>query len=492
MDSVGVIGSGLAGLLTAIALHDSDYRVTIYEKMPFPGGISITAGGGIKVSTNANLSFKYLKQTCAGTTPDYILKKFAEGMTKIVPWIKKLAEEVGSTIKLETKNFLQMPLQHYGFDGHEAHELVCVVDVKNKNHAEQFPYVKAGTTDGFWGSSGGDYGINLYKTVYENVLKRNIEIKFNHPVKSLDDIDHDVKVLACGGFENNDDMKAQYFQGKPILHNGFEGNTGDGIKMAMKKGADLWHMWHYHGTYGFKVEPGMGARIKGANIWNAKDRNANSSRDLRHIVVDANGRRFMNEYPPYITDTGHRPLELFNAEEVRYNRIPAYFISDEVGRKLGPWASIRSNGIDASWSNDNLQEIEKNIVIKCNTLNEVANYIECDLDVLKETILQWNEIAKGNKKCQWHRPTKKTEVIDTAPFYVAKVWPIVGNTQGGPRSNEYRQVLDTFGTPIDNLYTAGGCGSIFGHLYMSAGNFSECFISAMLMSEHLNKKEINK
>ena len=60
MNSVGVIGSGLAGLLTAIALHDSDYRVTIYEKMPFPGGISIIAGGGIKVSTNANLSFKYL------------------------------------------------------------------------------------------------------------------------------------------------------------------------------------------------------------------------------------------------------------------------------------------------------------------------------------------------------------------------------------------------------------------------------------------------
>ena len=30
------------------------------------------------------------------------------------------------------------------------------------------------------------------------------------------------------------------------------GNTGDGIRMAQDVGADLWHMWHYHGVYGFK------------------------------------------------------------------------------------------------------------------------------------------------------------------------------------------------------------------------------------------------
>ncbi len=29
-------------------------------------------------------------------------------------------------------------------------------------------------------------------------------------------------------------------------------NTGDGIRMAQDLGAELWHMWHYHGCYGFK------------------------------------------------------------------------------------------------------------------------------------------------------------------------------------------------------------------------------------------------
>ena len=489
MSSIAVIGSGLAGVLSALRLHDSGHNVTIYEKMPFPGGISITAGGGVKISVDDNESFKYLKLTCAGTTDEKILKKFAQTMTKILPWFKELATSVGSKLQVESNEFLNMPLQHYGFDGYKAHQLACIVDVQDKDYIAQFPNAKAGTKDGFWGSVGGDYGMNLYATMYKNVLQRNIPIRFNSRITQLDELDEDIVVLACGGFENNNDMKAQYFQGKPVLHNGFEGNTGDGIKMAQKVGADLWHMWHYHGTYGFEVVPGMGARIKGANIWSPTEAEGNSSRPLRHIVVDANGRRFMNEYPPYITDTGHRPLELFNAEEVRYNRIPAYFISDEEGRKMGPWASIRSNGIDVSWSDDNSKEIDSGILTRCENISDLAHVVGCDVKVLENTIQEWNNITEGKQDCQWHRPTATNERLDSPPYYVGKVWPIAGNTQGGPRSNEFRQVLDPFGQPIKRLYTAGECGSIFGHLYMSAGNFSECFVSAILIDEHLKENE---
>ena len=91
MARCAIIGSGLAGCLTAIALHDKGHEVVIHEKMPFPGGISITAGGGVKISNNAEQSFEYLKHTCDGTTSDNILKKFANNMTKIAPWLGSLA-----------------------------------------------------------------------------------------------------------------------------------------------------------------------------------------------------------------------------------------------------------------------------------------------------------------------------------------------------------------------------------------------------------------
>ena len=58
MARCAIIGSGLAGCLTAIALHDAGHNVEIYEKMSFPGGISATAGGGLRVSNNKEQTFK--------------------------------------------------------------------------------------------------------------------------------------------------------------------------------------------------------------------------------------------------------------------------------------------------------------------------------------------------------------------------------------------------------------------------------------------------
>jgi hypothetical protein len=48
-------------------------------------------------------------------------------------------------------------------------------------------------------------------------------------------------------------------------------------------------------------------------------------------------------------------------------------------------------------------------------------------------------------------------------------------------------VLDPFGRPIDRLYTAGELGSIFGHLYLLAGNIGECFTSARQAVRHLTQ-----
>src|SRR5439155_1641298 len=75
-------------------------------------------------------------------------------------------------------------------------------------------------------------------------------------------------------------------------------NTGDGIKMAQKAGATLWHMWHFHGGYGFKF-PEFPFAIR--HVW-AGPRNEN--RKMIWIAVNKFGRRFMDEYPPAPQDTG--------------------------------------------------------------------------------------------------------------------------------------------------------------------------------------------
>ena len=41
-------------------------------------------------------------------------------------------------------------------------------------------------------------------------------------------------------------------------------------------------------------------------------------------------------------------------------------------------------------------------------------------------------------------------------------------------------LIDPYGQPIPRLYAAGEMGSIFGHLYLLAGNNAECFIGGKI------------
>ena len=114
-------------------------------------------------------------------------------------------------------------------------------------------------------------------------------------------------ILACGGYENDDAIKLQYFEAQPV-YPVYLGNTGDGLKMAQKAGAGLWHMWHFHGGYGFKF-PELPFAIR--HVW-AGPRNEN--RKMIWIAVDKFGKRFMDEYPPAPQDTGTRALEFYDAD----------------------------------------------------------------------------------------------------------------------------------------------------------------------------------
>jgi predicted oxidoreductase len=70
--------------------------------------------------------------------------------------------------------------------------------------------------------------------------------------------------------------------------------------------------------------------------------------------------------------------------------------------------------------------------------------------------------------------------IAEPPFSAARVWPIVSNTQGGLPHDDRQRVLNAFGEPLHRLYVAGELGSVFGHLYFSGANYSECLIGGRI------------
>ena len=86
------------------------------------------------------------------------------------------------------------------------------------------------------------------------------------------------------------------------------------------------------------------------------------------ILADQDGQRFMNEYSPYVQDTGHRDMEFYDPGTLRFPRVPCWCVFDEQGRQLYPIGSPIINDGDRSvhydWSADNLKEVDNGFSIE--------------------------------------------------------------------------------------------------------------------------------
>jgi hypothetical protein len=89
-------------------------------------------------------------------------------------------------------------------------------------------------------------------------------------------------IMCCGGFENDTELKRDIFGPRHIGLLGSPSNTGDGIRLAQKIGADLWHLNAEASVLGF-LPPNQQCSFAVA---------------LRHpgcIIVNKHGKRFINE-----------------------------------------------------------------------------------------------------------------------------------------------------------------------------------------------------
>ena len=254
--------------------------------------------------------------------------------------------------------------------------------------------------------------------------------------------------------------------------------------MAQSVGADLWHMWHFHGCYAFKhPDPDFpfALRVKRLPDWNPINKNEADVK-MVWIVVDQLGRRYMNECPPYAQDTSHRPMHYMDSETMSYPRIPSWLITDQDGSSTYQIGDIRTNDPEYTydWSEDNSQELKLGILKEAKNLNDLADQLEVDRKILNSTVDRWKALCEGGEDVDFKRPPGTMARIDKAPYIFGQVWPAVSNTQGGPVHNAKQQILNIEGKPVPRLYAAGELGSSFGHLYLSGGNIAECFVTGWI------------
>jgi len=459
---VVVVGYGGAGAVAAIEAFDKGSSVVILEKTAAGGGNTRISGGGMLAPTDMRFA-EYMDTLCGGLTEPEIIRKFIKKSMENADWIKSVGGEV-LVFKPSKVAYVAGPLPKASFPWLPGSEFMVKLKVKEPANEEE--------------------GYRLWKWLAGTVEKRPIKIMTNTPAEELllnqggevigvrarrEGQTIFVKarkavILTTGGFGRDEEMKKNFLPCRPVYDFGVPQNTGDGIKMAQKVGAALWHMPGNSSALGFKT-PEYDTAFCISFVTE------------RFIFVSRDGKRFLNE-------TGLEDHELttrvseFHTDRFSYPYIPVYAVFDEIGRKRAPLFEGNSgfNKTLYKWSADSSVEVKKGWVIKAGSIAELARKIKIDESALESCLSKYNGYCKAGKDADFDRAKDTLVPIDTPPYYAIELWPCLCNTQGGPRRDGEARVLDPDGTPIPRLYSAGEMGSIWGFIYQGSGNLTECFV----------------
>ncbi|MBI4295807.1 MAG: FAD-dependent oxidoreductase [Chloroflexi bacterium] len=459
---VVIVGAGGAGGAAAITAHDAGASVIIMEKMPKPGGntrFSSASWFCPPPGTEAE-AVKHAEALCLGNTDRETIQGYVEEASKTKTWIEALGAETKLT------RFLQVrypQITHPSWPNFPGAKSQVNYRLSYELDFEAF-------------------GLKLWELLSSHLERRGIKITCSTPAKELvtnekgevigviaeragQRISVRAKravVLTCGGFEFNEAMKEEYLPFKPIYGVGNPGNTGDGIIMAEKVGAALWHMTLHVGGFGFKApeydapfHAGQGFVFPG------------------FIYVNKDGKRFTNELGRE-THFQWQALMFFDSKKPGYPTIPFYSVFDQENIRRGPLSVSTSERTgNYKWSLDNSAEIAKGWIKRGKTIRELAKQISVDEATLENTIAKYNEYCKTGVDHDFHRARETMEPIKSPPYYAMELWPYMPNTMGGPRRDGKGRVLSTSGQPIPRLYSAGELGSLWGFLYYGGGNVGE-------------------
>ncbi|NCB25344.1 MAG: FAD-binding protein [Bacteroidia bacterium] len=261
--------------------------------------------------------------------------------------------------------------------------------------------------------------------------------------------------ICTGGFENNKEMVQHYLNVINYAPRGGLFNTGDGILMAQKAGADLWHMSVYEGFFGLggvSWNVGENAHASWISTLNRDSNNTGAT-----ILVGTDGDRFLNE-----------------SEIVRHGHIYENGIWENPTFPEKIWYIFDQTQKDLMESDGLIPEAYADQIMAFDTVEEMAEGTGCIPEKLAQTIADFNFFATNGRDYKAGREAEYMRPFDGDKYYAVYMVSGILNTQGGPMRNENAQVLDCDGNPIPHLYSAGECGGVTVCMYQGGTNIAEC------------------
>ena len=403
-----VIGSGGAGLSSAIIASEAGAKVIVLEKMAYFGGNSNRSEGGMNAAgtkqqkadgildDSPEIFYADTMKGGHGLNNPALLKTLTENSAAAEEWLLSLGAKF---------------CHRMGRGGGQT---------RARGH---------GPCDG------SPVGIELMRVLGERADKDKIEMRnlsevtdilmkdgkvAGVKVKTADGvktIDAKAVILAAGGFGANQKMVTKY---RPELK-GFSttnhpGATGDGIVLAENVGASLTDIEQ------IQIHPTV-IKKNGALI-------SESLRARGGFLLNKNGVRFTNEL---------LTRDVVSQNELKQPGGIAFLVVDN--------SIYTKNKMTRSY-------VSEGLMTKCDTVEDVAKLIGVDPAVVKTSFEKYWAAYDAKKDAEFGRPEMVIR-MDQAPFYVAQVTPGIHHTMGGVTIDTKAEVISKKGAPIPGLFAAG-------------------------------------
>lgn len=417
---IAIIGAGGAGMTAAISAKQAGKNVVIIEKMPYIGGNTTKASGGMN---------------SAGTKMQAAAAEAEEDAEK-----KAAIED--STVE----NFIADTMK----GGHDINDIELVTYLaENSSDAIDWlesigaplPTIAAtgGTTHYYLhepedGSAVGEYLVKFYRTKLDELgIDLMLETKATEilttdgkvsgvKAESADTVytvNANAVILATGGFGANFEMLSSF---DASLANAVTTNTpaatGDGIVMAQALGADTVDLDQ------IQLHPTV---YQASGLLVSERLRSNGA-----ILVNKEGCRFTNDLAT---------RDAVSQAELKQTDGTAFIVYDSKYAEEKLYKKYETNGITVSA--DTLEDLGKALGFDD---AGVANFVE--------TVEKWNKVCAGEQADEFGRDNGLVS-LDQAPYTAIMIAPGIHHTMGGVKINTNAEVVGTDGNVIPGLFAAG-------------------------------------
>ncbi len=504
---VVVLGSGGAGLTSALAAASNGASVEVYEKAATVGGTTAVSGGIIWIPAHNRAAegeltvedaMAYLRAQSLGYMDDDLVETFvrtgpemldfveahsdlrfevAEGFPDYKPELPGGRPSGGRSLNAKPFDLSRLgewrdritsfpaDFSNVGIDAETRARIHASVDDESGDYCVAGTALVAGLLKGLL-----DFGV-VPRTNARAVELLADPLGITGVRISQDGNDLRVRarrgvVLGTGGFEWDRKLVEAYLRGPMRGPVSPPNNTGDGLRMAMAHGADLANMGEAWWVPIVQL-PGdtFGGQPRSRSVRLERTR-------PRSIIVNRAGKRFLNEAGEYNSMAG--PFHYLDPK-LGYANDPAWIVFDSLHLKKYGFLGIEPDGPAPEWFSPSKD------------LDELGEKTGIDPDGLAHTLRAWNDSVADDLDPDFERgasaydgywgddkaptPARRTlGPIDTPPYYAVPVSIGAMGTKGGPRTDADGRVLHVSGSSIPGLFAAGNAmAGATGKAYGGAG-----------------------